>query len=424
MSSRGDTSDKMKYVPDSLRWLMAITGVLIVIGCLNIYSSTYYMNIAYGVSAYKHVSSHILYLLLGIVTAVFIIKLGTNIIRGGAWMWALGTLLLLILVKIAGVSVNGANRWLVLGPVSVQPSEIAKVAGIIWTASCLAKRIQAKEKVTAFSGIFNRPRGKWQKKGTLAWLFHHFKPILWPAILSGVVLTQPDMGTAAIILLFPGLLYILAGMPKGEILFGLAAALIGGYELAHFSPYRASRMAVLWDPFSDPDDLGYQIVRSITAVGSGGFWGQGPGEGVYKFLYLPEQHTDFAYAVFSQEYGFVGSVGVMALFMGFLVAGFLCAGKLKQTYESLLVYGLTLLVAVQGIINMAMVIGCFPVTGIPLPFISYGGTSLVINIVAVGLIWGTVVSGLEKSDMKKRKELIMKMEGRGRTPIHNSIPRV
>ena len=196
-----------------------------------------------------------------------------------------------------------------------------------------------------------------------------------------------------------------------EILAGIVTAVcLGGY-LAVVSAYRAERMAILWDPFADPLGAGYQIVRSLTAVGSGGFWGQGPGEGVYKFLYLTEQHTDFAYAVFSQEFGFIGSVVVMCLFMGFLMCGFSCARQLKQPYESLLVYGLTLLISVQGIINMAMVIGCFPVTGIPLPFISYGGTSLLTNVISVGLIWGAVISGREKSDIEERRRMIKAMEG-------------
>ena len=381
MSSRGHASDKMKYVPDSLRWLIAITGVLIVIGCLNIYSSTYYMDIYDGGSAYKHISNHILFLLGGIFAAWIAVKLGTNKIQQGAWLWFIAVFLLLILVKFAG---------------------------IIWTAAFLAKRIKNKEPITVFYGILNRPVGKRRKKRGLV---HHFLPILCPAVLATIVLFQPDMGTAAIILFFPGLLYILAGMPFLEILAGIVTAVcLGGY-LAVVSAYRAERMAILWDPFADPLGAGYQIVRSLTAVGSGGFWGQGPGEGVYKFLYLPEQHTDFAYAVFSQEFGFIGSVVVMCLFMGFLMCGFSCARQLKQPYESLLVYGLTLLISVQGIINMAMVIGCFPVTGIPLPFISYGGTSLLTNVISVGLIWGAVISGREKSDIEERRRMIKAMEG-------------
>ena len=157
MSSRGHASDKMKYVPDSLRWLIAITGVLIVIGCLNIYSSTYYMDIYDGGSAYKHISNHILFLLGGIFAAWIAVKLGTNKIRQGAWLWFIAVFLLLILVKFAGISVNGANRWIMLGPISLQPSELAKVAGIIWTAAFLAKRINNKEPITVFYGILNRP---------------------------------------------------------------------------------------------------------------------------------------------------------------------------------------------------------------------------------------------------------------------------
>ena len=153
MSSRGHASDKMKYVPDSLRWLIAITGVLIVIGCLNIYSSTYYMDIYDGGSAYKHISNHILFLLGGIFAAWIAVKLGTNKIRQGAWLWFIAVFLLLILVKFAGISVNGANRWIMLGPMSLQPSELAKIAGIIWTAAFLAKRIKNKEPITVFYGI-------------------------------------------------------------------------------------------------------------------------------------------------------------------------------------------------------------------------------------------------------------------------------
>lgn len=171
MSSRGHASDKMKYVPDSLRWLIAITGVLIVIGCLNIYSSTYYMDIYDGGSAYKHISNHILFLLGGIFAAWIAVKLGTNKIQQGAWLWFIAVFLLLILVKFAGISVNGANRWIMLGPMSLQPSELAKVAGIIWTAAFLAKRIKNKEPITVFYGILNRPVGKRRKKRGLV---HHF----------------------------------------------------------------------------------------------------------------------------------------------------------------------------------------------------------------------------------------------------------
>ena len=173
------------------------------------------------------------------------------------------------------------------------------------------------------------------------------------------------------------------------------------------------RVVVLWDPFSYAANRGYQTVQSLIAVGSGGLFGQSVGEGMSKFLYLPEQYTDFAYAVFSQEFGFIGSVFVLILYLVFLLAGFSAARKLKETYAALLVYGLTLLISVQGIVNIAMVIGCFPVTGIPLPFISYGGSSLIMNIISVALIYGTTVQSLRETDLEERKRRIAQMEGRG-----------
>ena len=198
MSSRGHASDKMKYVPDSLRWLIAITGVLIVIGCLNIYSSTYYMDIYDGGSAYKHISNHILFLLGGIFAAWIAVKLGTNKIRQGAWLWFIAVFLLLILVKFAGISVNGANRWIMLGPMSLQPSELAKVAGIIWTAAFWRNGSIIKS-LLQFLWYIESPCGKAaEKEGACP----SFLPILCPAVLATIVLFQPDMGTAAIIL-FP-----------------------------------------------------------------------------------------------------------------------------------------------------------------------------------------------------------------------------
>lgn len=275
MSSRGHASDKMKYVPDSLRWLIAITGVLIVIGCLNIYSSTYYMDIYDGGSAYKHISNHILFLLGGIFAAWIAVKLGTNKIQQGAWLWFIAVFLLLILVKFAGISVNGANRWIMLGPMSLQPSELAKVAGIIWTAAFLAKRINNKEPITVFYGILNRPMGKRRKRRGLV---HHFLPILCPAVLATIVLLQPDMGTAAIILFFPGLLYILAGMPFLEILAGIVTAVcLGGISGCCFCLSRGAYGYIMGSVcrsfgggISDCTEFNRSRFRWILGAGTGG----------------------------------------------------------------------------------------------------------------------------------------------------------
>lgn len=417
MSSRSETSLKdTKYVPECLKWMLIAAAILIAIGAMNVYNATYYMNMAAGDGPYTHFLKHVGVLVLSLAIGGLVAWLPMGFIRGGAVMWVVFTLVLLLLVFLAGHRANGATRWIMLAGFSLQPSEVAKVTGLIWAASFLSKRIQKGEKITLikrflrpFFHVFDRKK----KENTFRSMIAYFWPLYGPLAMVLFVLIQPDMGTAGMILLFPVLLYVVAGLPIFEIFLGVGVAVFTFVLLVIAAPYRMDRVVVLWDPFSYAANRGYQTVQSLIAVGSGGFFGQSIGEGMSKFLYLPEQYTDFAYAVFSQEFGFIGSVFVLILYLVFLLAGFSAARKLKETYAALLVYGLTMLISVQGIVNIAMVIGCFPVTGIPLPFISYGGSSLLMNIISVALIYGTTVQSLRETDLEERKRRIAQMEGRG-----------
>ena len=417
MSSRSETSLKdTKYVPECLKWMLIAAAILIAIGAMNVYNATYYMNMAAGDGPYTHFLKHVGVLVLSLAIGGLVAWLPKGFIRGGAVMWVGFTLVLLLLVFLAGHRANGATRWIMLAGFSLQPSEVAKVTGLIWAASFLSKRIQKGEKITLikrflrpFFHVFDRKK----KENTFRSMIAYFWPLYGPLAMALFVLIQPDMGTAGMILLFPVLLYVVAGLPIFEIFLGVGVAVFTFVLLVIAEPYRMNRVIVLWDPFMYARNLGYQTVQSLIAVGSGGFFGQSIGEGMSKFLYLPEQYTDFAYAVFSQEFGFIGSVFVLILYLVFLLAGFSAARKLKETYAALLVYGLTMLISVQGIVNIAMVIGCFPVTGIPLPFISFGGSSLIMNIISVALIYGTTVQSLRETDLEERKRRIAQMEGRG-----------
>lgn len=417
MSSRSETSLKdTKYVPECLKWMLIAAAILIAIGAMNVYNATYYMNMAAGDGPYTHFLKHVGVLVLSLAIGGLVAWLPKGFIRGGAVMWVGFTLVLLLLVFLAGHRANGATRWIMLAGFSLQPSEVAKVTGLIWAASFLSKRIQKGEKITLikrflrpFFHVFDRKK----KENTFRSMIAYFWPLYGPLAMALFVLIQPDMGTAGMILLFPVLLYVVAGLPIFEIFLGVGVAVFTFVLLVIAAPYRMDRVVVLWDPFSYAANRGYQTVQSLIAVGSGGLFGQSIGEGMSKFLYLPEQYTDFAYAVFSQEFGFIGSVFVLILYLVFLLAGFSAARKLKETYAALLVYGLTMLISVQGIVNIAMVIGCFPVTGIPLPFISYGGSSLLMNIISVALIYGTTVQSLRETDLEERKRRIAQMEGRG-----------
>lgn len=417
MSSRSETSLKdTKYVPECLKWMLIAAAILIAIGAMNVYNATYYMNMAAGDGPYTHFLKHVGVLVLSLAIGAVVAWLPKGFIRGGAFVWVGVTILLLAVVVVAGHRANGATRWIMLAGFSLQPSEVAKVTGLIWAASFLAKRIRKGEKITLvkrfFRPVFHLADRK-KKENTFRSMIWYFLPLYGPLVMALFVLKQPDMGTAGMILLFPLLLYVLAGLPLFEILLGVGGAIVTFAILVIAEPYRMDRVVVLWDPFSYAANRGYQTVQSLIAVGSGGLFGQSVGEGMSKFLYLPEQYTDFAYAVFSQEFGFIGSVFVLILYLVFLFAGFSAARKLKETYAALLVYGLTMLISVQGIVNIAMVIGCFPVTGIPLPFISYGGSSLIMNIISVALIYGTTVQSLRETDLEERKRRIAQMEGRG-----------
>lgn len=417
MSSCSETSLKdTKYVPECLKWMLIAAAILIAIGAMNVYNATYYMNMAAGDGPYTHFLKHVGVLVLSLAIGAVVAWLPKGFIRGGACVWVGVTILLLAVVVVAGHRANGATRWIMLAGFSLQPSEVAKVTGLIWAASFLAKRIRKGEKITLvkrfFRPVFHLADRK-KKENTFRSMLWYFLPLYGPLVMALFVLKQPDMGTAGMILLFPLLLYVLAGLPLFEILLGVGGAIVTFAILVIAEPYRMDRVVVLWDPFSYAANRGYQTVQSLIAVGSGGLFGQSVGEGMSKFLYLPEQYTDFAYAVFSQEFGFIGSVFVLILYLVFLLAGFSAARKLKETYAALLVYGLTMLISVQGIVNIAMVIGCFPVTGIPLPFISYGGSSLLMNIISVALIYGTTVQSLRETDLEERKRRIAQMEGRG-----------
>lgn len=417
MSSRSETSLKdTKYVPECLKWMLIAAAILIAIGAMNVYNATYYMNMAAGDGPYAHFLKHITILAGSLILGAGVAKLPKGFIRGGAVIWVGFTLVLLLLVVVAGHRANGATRWIMLAGFSLQPSEVAKVTGLIWAASFLAKRIRKGEEITLVKRFF-RPffhfADRKKKENTFRSMIGYYLPLYGPFAMAILVLAQPDMGTAGMIVLFPLLLYVLAGLPLFELFLGVGVAVFTFVLLVIAEPYRMNRVIVLWDPFMYAGNLGYQTVQSLIAVGSGGFFGQSIGEGMSKFLYLPEQYTDFAYAVFSQEFGFIGSVFVLILYLVFLLAGFSAARKLKETYAALLVYGLTMLISVQGIVNIAMVIGCFPVTGIPLPFISYGGSSLLMNIISVALIYGTTVQSLRETDLEERKRRIAQMEGRG-----------
>ena len=282
-----------------LKWFRLAILALALIGLFNVYSSTFYMNIETGTTPYFHTMRHIGYLCTGIVGMMACQTISLERLRRFLGPICLAICFLFVLVWAAGPVINGAQRWIRIFGISIQPSEFAKVAAVLWTASCLAERVRHGRPVTFLSEavcwLRKMPcRGKVPTGSDAAGAY---VPLAFPAVFSLFVFLQPDMGTSVLILAFPVALYMLCGVPGKDIAVSLLLAGAAGAAMILFSPYRLERVRVMYDPFQYAADQGYQVVQSLIAVGSGGFWGQGIGEGLSKFLYLPEQYTDFAFAV-------------------------------------------------------------------------------------------------------------------------------
>lgn len=353
--------------------VLYISLVLSVIGMVNVFSASFVLASKEFDDSLFFIKRHLIYFVIG---AVGFISLARFDYRKLKPMWlpvSLITLGLLLAVPFIGLDANGARRWIRLVGIVFQPSEIAKLAVVFMVAGYLGPRLDRRLPNTLLS---------------------------WPVVVSGImgylVLRQPDMGTALVIVALCLLLYLIAGISGRE---WLALGMLGGGLFAYLvraAAYRLERVMAWLDPWAYQQTSGYQAVQALLAIGSGGFTGTGLGMGASKFHYLPEAHTDFAFAVLSQEVGLLGALLVIILFALLGWYGAKISLWAADGFGQLLAAGVTALVVGQAIGNIAMVSGLLPVTGVPLPFISYGGTSLIITMLALGLLFsvGRVSAGV------------------------------
>lgn len=378
------TTQQEKWYNRKIRNLVVAYSILVlsffgllVLGTVNVFSSTFVMG-----GGITFLGRHLLFGVIGLLGGCVVYKLDYQFLRRHLRLIVVGTVILLLAVEFVGVEVNGAKRWINVVLFQFQPSEIAKVAAILCTASVMAAQIQAQKPIEFFP-LIGRYRD-WPHR-LLALVLPH--SALWgPLVMAVLVFAQPDAGTAIIIMVIPALMFLIQGAHWKRIIWHIVVG--GSAFIGHLlsAPYRMDRIRAWWNPDAYASNLGYQVKQSMIAIGSGGLTGQGLGEGVSKFRYLPEAHTDFAFAIFSQEWGFAGSVVVIIAFFVIGYFGLMTAANCKQPFGKLVAVGLTLYFCVQGMINIGMVCDLLPVVGVPLPFISYGGTSLVVNLVAVGLL--------------------------------------
>ena len=276
-----------------------------------------------------------------------------------------GFLLLVVLVPSIGMQVNGSRRWIDLGPIGqLQPSEVAKLALALWLAQAIART----------------PARRLRTPGGLVPL------LLVTGALALLILVEPDMGTAVVLCAMAFAMLIVAGARMRHLGAIVAAGAVLAVMAVMIEPYRRDRLFAFLDPWSDPDGAGFQSVQAQVALGSGGLSGVGLGDGVQKAFYLPEAHTDMILATVGEELGLLGVLAVLVAFALFAVAGYRIALKARDLHQQVLAAGFTTLVLAQAAINVGAVVGVTPVTGVPLPFVSFGGSSLIILLACTGLL--------------------------------------
>ncbi len=343
--------------------IIVIMIILLVLGTINVFSSSFVLSTIDYETPYHFLIRHTIWLVVGLIA--FVICRRINYRRWRNWMPMLLMVMLLSLaaVLVVGNSVNGAKRWLGVGAIAFQPAEFAKLLSLMLAAAVLASQIKRGKEIS----VVNLQYG-----------------II--AVMAGLTELEPDLGTAAIICGVPLIMAVVAGMNVMKIVRLGAVVLAGVVGLIFLQPYRLNRIRIMLDPWSDAQGIGYQTVQSLSTIGSGGFWGMGLGDGVSKYEYLPEAHTDFAFAIFCQEHGYVGALMVFLLFALMIFFCVRIANRAEDEFGQILATGIMLLILGQALANMAMVGGMFAVVGVPLPFISYGGSSLLVTMIAMGIL--------------------------------------
>lgn len=356
---------RLKQGPPDLV-LFLVVMLLVCIGLIMIFSASAVTSDVKFHDAFYFVKRQLIWAALGLAIMLFVMKLNYQKLRELGIAGLIVALLCLVAVLLPGIGkvIKGSTRQIDLVFTSFTPSELTKLCMVFFFASSLS---------------LNYGKIKSFVQGLLPYL-------VLIGVVCGLIIFQPDLGTALIIAVTAYLMLIMAGARVSHmaVLALLGVAMVG--LAIYLEPYRMVRFIAFLDPWKYVSDEGFQTIQSLYAIGSGGIFGMGLGQSRQKFFYLPEQHTDFIFAILGEELGYLGVIVVLALFFAFAWRGFQIALKAPDIFGSLLAAGLTTAITAQAAINLGVVSGSMPVTGIPLPFISYGGSSLMFTMAGVGLL--------------------------------------
>lgn len=340
--------------------LISLFGLLMIYSSSNIWAEYKYND------PYKYLKSQAIFLIIGYILMIIISKFPYQNYKKLANIIFLTCTIMLILVLIPGIGTvrNGSRSWFGIGPLGLQPSEFTKLGLIIFTSKYLDNNTKELKDI---------------KKGVL--------PILGVLLLIfGLIMLEPDFGTGVVIVMTIIVLLFISGVKMNFFIKIGILGLIGVIVLILIAPYRLERIVSFINPWTDPLGSGFQIIQSLYAIGPGGLLGLGFGNSIQKHFYLPEPQTDFIFAIISEEFGFLGVLIVATLFITIIYSGLKISMKCQDNFGKLLSFGITFGLAFQTILNLMVVVGLLPVTGVTLPFLSYGGSSLLISLINMGIL--------------------------------------
>ncbi|MBL0059713.1 MAG: putative lipid II flippase FtsW [Elusimicrobia bacterium] len=354
--------DKTRRPPDL--GLLLITATLVVFGWLVLYSASALVAESRFGDQYYFLKRQVLWSVLGAVALGVSMRFPLRWVQAGARPLLVGTVILLVLVLLAGHEVGGAKRWLRIGGFGFQPSEIAKLAVILALADYLDRK---QSRLSRFLGGY-------------------VPALLVTGVVLGLIVLERDLGTPLLIGSVALGMIFLAGARPAHLAATALAALPVLYGAVFHVAYRRQRLLAFMDPWKNAQGTGYQLVQSLLAIGSGGVWGKGVGESTIKMYYMPESQTDFIFPIFGEEFGFVGTSLLTAGYFYLSFACFRIAFRAVHWFHALLAGGVGLMLGGQVLVNLGVVTGLLPTKGIPLPFLSFGGSSALVLLTAIGLV--------------------------------------
>lgn len=366
---------------ESATLLMITIGALLLLGLIMILSASFVTSYAEYGSSFLFIKKQVLWAAIGVVAFVAFVRIDYHKLRGWGYVLLATVLIALFAVLIPGIGIvaGGSSRWLNLGPLSLQPSELGKLALILFAAD-----------------VFSR-----KEPSTMREFGHTVLPMV-PVlgILGLLIMAQPDMGTTLLIGIIGFGMLFLAGSPM-RYLVGMGTASGALAVLAALAePYRRERMLAFMDPWKDPLNTGYQTIQSLIALGSGGWFGVGIGASRQKWMFVPNAHTDFIYSILGEELGLLGTLVVLGMFAFLAYLGIRVARRAPDRFGMFIAAGVTLWMAFQALINIGAVTATLPVTGVPLPLVSFGGSSLVVSLVGMGILTNIA----RQTDLARRKK--------------------